>query len=91
MDTRKTTPLIRFLEKEAVRIGGGVNHRMGLYDMIMLKDNHIDFAGGIEEAILQTNQYLKNEKLDLKIEVETRDLNEVKEVKLIILVMKHVI
>ena len=80
LDTRKTTPLIRFLEKEAVRIGGGVNHRMGLYDMIMLKDNHIDFAGGIEEAILQTNQYLKNEKLDLKIEVETRDLNEVKEV-----------
>ena len=80
LDTRKTTPLIRFLEKEAVRIGGGVNHRMGLYDMIMLKDNHIDFAGGIEEAILQTNQYLKNEKLDLKIEIETRDLNEVKEV-----------
>ena len=80
LDTRKTTPLIRFLEKEAVRIGGGVNHRMGLYDMIMLKDNHIDFAGGIEEAILQTNQYLKNEKLDLKIEVETRDVNEVKEV-----------
>ena len=80
LDTRKTTPLIRFLEKEAVRIGGGHNHRMGLYDMIMLKDNHIDFAGGIAEAILQTNQYLKNEKLDLKIEIETRDLNEVKEV-----------
>ena len=80
LDTRKTTPLIRFLEKEAVRIGGGVNHRMGLYDMIMLKDNHIDFAGGIKEAILKTNQYLKNEKLDLQIEVETRDLNEVKEV-----------
>ena len=80
LDTRKTTPLIRFIEKEAVRIGGGHNHRMGLYDMIMLKDNHIDFAGGIEEAILQTNQYLKNEKLDLKIEVETRELNEVKEV-----------
>ena len=80
LDTRKTTPLIRFLEKEAVKIGGGHNHRMGLYDMIMLKDNHIDFAGGIEEAILQTNQYLKNEKLDLKIEIETRDLNEVKEV-----------
>ena len=80
LDTRKTTPLIRFLEKEAVRIGGGHNHRMGLYDMIMLKDNHIDFAGGIVEAILQTNQYLKNEKLDLKIEVETRDLKEVKEV-----------
>ena len=80
LDTRKTTPLIRFLEKEAVIIGGGHNHRMGLYDMIMLKDNHIDFAGSIAEAILQTNQYLKNEKLDLKIEVETRDLNEVKEV-----------
>ena len=80
LDTRKTTPLIRFLEKEAVLIGGGHNHRMGLYDMIMLKDNHIDFAGGIEEAILKTNQYLKNEKLDLKIEIETRDLREVKEV-----------
>ena len=80
LDTRKTTPLIRFLEKEAVKIGGGVNHRMGLYDMIMLKDNHIDFAGSIEEAILQTNQYLKNEKLNLKIEIETRDLNEVKKV-----------
>ena len=80
MDTRKTTPLIRFLEKEAVRIGGGYNHRMGLYDMIMLKDNHIDFAGGIAKAILQTNQYLKIKKLDLKIEVETRDLKEVKEV-----------
>lgn len=80
LDTRKTTPLIRFLEKEAVLIGGGHNHRMGLYDMIMLKDNHIDFAGDIEEAILKTNQYLKNEKLDLKIEIETRDLREVKEV-----------
>ena len=80
LDTRKTTPLIRFLEKEAVRIGGGVNHRMGLYDMIMLKDNHIDFAGGIKDAIHQTNLYLEKEKLDLKIEIETRDLNEVKEV-----------
>ena len=80
LDTRKTTPLIRFLEKEAVRIGGGVNHRMGLYDMIMLKDNHIDFAGGIKDAIHQTNQYLEKEKLGLKIEIETRDLNEVKEV-----------
>ena len=80
LDTRKTTPLIRFLEKEAVRIGGGVNHRMGLYDMIMLKDNHIDFAGSIEQAIRQTNLYLEKEKLDLKIEIETRDLNEVKEV-----------
>ena len=80
MDTRKTTHLIRFLEKEAVRIGGGVNHRMGLYDMIMLKDNHIDFAGGIKDAIHKTNLYLEKEKLDLKIEIETRDLNEVKEV-----------
>ena len=80
LDTRKTTPLIRFLEKEAVRIGGGYNHRMGLYDMIMLKDNHIDFAGGIKDAIYQTNLYLEKEKLDLKIEIETRDLNEVKEV-----------
>ena len=80
LDTRKTTPLIRFLEKEAVRIGGGVNHRMGLYDMIMLKDNHIDFAGGIKDAIHQTNQYLEKEKLNLKIEIETRNLNEVKEV-----------
>ncbi len=80
LDTRKTTPLIRFLEKEAVRIGGGVNHRMGLYDMIMLKDNHIDFAGGIAEAIQLTRKYLSKEKLDLKIEIETRDLIEVKEV-----------
>ena len=80
LDTRKTTPLIRFLEKEAVRIGGGHNHRMGLYDMIMLKDNHIDFAGGIKKAIHQTNLYLEKEKLNLKIEIETRDLNEVKEV-----------
>jgi len=80
LDTRKTTPLIRFLEKEAVLIGGGHNHRMGLYDMIMLKDNHIDFAGGIAEAIQQTNLYLEKEKLDLKIEIETRDLREVKEV-----------
>ena len=80
LDTRKTTPLIRFLEKEAVLIGGGHNHRMGLYDMIMLKDNHIDFAGGIEKAIHQTNLYLKKEKIDLKIEIETRDLSEVKKV-----------
>ena len=80
LDTRKTTPLIRFLEKEAVKIGGGHNHRMGLYDMIMIKDNHIDFAGGIKDAIQQTNLYLEKEKLDLKIEIETRDLNEVKEV-----------
>ena len=80
LDTRKTTPLIRFLEKEAVKIGGGVNHRYGLYDMVMLKDNHNDFAGGIEKSINKTIQYLKDNKLNLKIEVETRNLDEVKEV-----------
>ena len=80
LDTRKTTPLIRFLEKEAVRIGGGVNHRYGLYDMIMLKDNHNDFAGGIEKAITKTKNYLKENNLNLKIEVETRNLDEVREV-----------
>ena len=80
LDTRKTTPLIRFLEKEAVKIGGGVNHRFGLYDMVMLKDNHNDFAGGIEKSINKTVQYLKDNKLNLKIEVETRNLEEVKEV-----------
>ena len=80
LDTRKTTPCIRALEKWAVRIGGGTNHRFGLYDMVMLKDNHIDFAGGIEQAILKTNKYLKDNGLNLKIEIETRNLNEVKEV-----------
>ena len=80
LDTRKTTPLIRFLEKEAVKIGGGVNHRYGLYDMIMLKDNHNDFAGGIENSINKTIQYLKENNLNLKIEVETRNVEEVKEV-----------
>jgi len=80
LDTRKTTPLIRFLEKQAVKIGGGENHRMGLYDMVMLKDNHIDFAGGIANAINKTNQYLKEKNLNLKIEIETRNLEEVKEV-----------
>ena len=80
LDTRKTTPLIRFLEKQAVKIGGGENHRMGLYDMVMLKDNHIDFAGGIENAILKTKKYLADKHLNIKIEIETRDLNEVKEV-----------
>jgi len=80
LDTRKTTPLLRFIEKWAVRIGGGVNHRFGLYDMIMLKDNHIDYAGGIEKAINQTNEYLKQNGKDLKIEIETRNLEEVKEV-----------
>ncbi len=79
LDTRKTTPLNRFLEKWAVRIGGGQNHRMGLYDMIMLKDNHIDFAGGITKAVMATKQFLEAQHLALKIEVETRNLEEVQE------------
>jgi len=80
LDTRKTTPGMRFLEKQAVIIGGGTNHRFGLYDMIMLKDNHIDYAGGVEKAIRQTKEYLSSTDLDLKIEVETRDLDELKKV-----------
>lgn len=80
LDTRKTTPNMRLLEKEAVRIGGGENHRMGLYDMIMLKDNHIDFAGGIEKAIIQTRNYLRDKVLNLKVEIEVRDIDELKEV-----------
>jgi nicotinate-nucleotide pyrophosphorylase (carboxylating) len=80
LDTRKTTPNFRLLEKEAVRIGGGFNHRMGLYDMIMLKDNHIDFAGGIEKAIERASDYVKNVKPGLKIEIETRSLDELKHV-----------
>ena len=80
LDTRKTTPLFRACEKEAVRIGGGVNHRMGLYDMVMLKDNHIDFCGGIEKAIEQTNAYLRTNALNLKIEIETRSIEDVKRV-----------
>jgi len=78
LDTRKTTPGMRFLEKEAVRIGGGVNHRMGLFDMIMLKDNHIDFAGGIEKAIMKTQEYLVKNKMNLKVEIEARNLEDVK-------------
>ncbi|HPO67579.1 MAG TPA: carboxylating nicotinate-nucleotide diphosphorylase [Paludibacteraceae bacterium] len=80
LDTRKTTPGLRVLEKEAVRIGGGVNHRLGLYDMILLKDNHIDFSGGIKEAILRTKEYLKNKGKNLKIEIEVRNLQELSEV-----------
>jgi nicotinate-nucleotide pyrophosphorylase (carboxylating) len=80
LDTRKTTPNFRLLEKEAVRIGGGHNHRMGLYDMIMLKDNHIDYSGGLEQAIEHAYQYVQNVKPGLKIEVETRHLDEVKRV-----------
>jgi len=79
-DTRKTTPGMRALEKEAVRTGGGVNHRMGLYDMIMLKDNHIDYAGGIALAIRGTKEYLREKRLDLRIEVEARNLKEVREI-----------
>lgn len=80
LDTRKTTPGLRVLEKWAVRIGGGANHRYALYDMIMLKDNHIDFAGGITKAIGKTKAYLKERNLDLKIIVEARDLNEIEEI-----------
>lgn len=80
LDTRKTTPCNRLLEKAAVKIGGGENHRMGLYDMIMLKDNHIDFAGGIEKAIRSVHQYLAKLGKDLKIEIEVRNLDELKEV-----------
>ena len=80
LDTRKTTPNFRLLEKEAVRIGGGVNHRFGLYDMIMLKDNHIDYCGGIEKAIEKAWQYVQERKPGLKIEVEARDIEDVKKV-----------
>ena len=78
LDTRKTTPGFRFLEKEAVRIGGGLNHRMGLYDMILLKDNHIDYAGGISNAINKTRDYLKRNNLNLKVEIEARSLEDVR-------------
>ncbi len=80
LDTRKTTPNFRLLEKEAVRIGGGVNHRFGLYDMIMLKDNHIDYCGGIEKAIEKAWQYVQEKKPGLHIEVETRNIEDVKKV-----------
>lgn len=80
LDTRKTTPGLRIFEKYAVQIGGSENHRFGLYDMIMLKDNHIDFAGGIEKSIDTTHEYLNKNNLDLKIEIETRNLEEVKRV-----------
>lgn len=80
LDTRKTTPNFRLLEKEAVRIGGGVNHRFGLYDMIMLKDNHIDYCGGIEKAIQKAYEYVQTKKPGLKIEVETRSVDDVKKV-----------
>ena len=80
LDTRKTTPGIRALEKWAVKIGGGVNHRFALYDMVMIKDNHIDFAGGISQAITKTKQYLSDNKLNLKIIVEARSLKEIEEI-----------
>ena len=80
LDTRKTTPGIRALEKWAVKIGGGENHRFALYDMIMLKDNHIDFCGGITKAIEKTKRYLKDNQLDLKIIVEARNLSEIEEI-----------
>jgi nicotinate-nucleotide pyrophosphorylase (carboxylating) len=82
LDTRKTTPNFRLLEKEAVKIGGGINHRFGLYDMIMLKDNHIDYCGGIEKAIEKAFAYVQQIKPDLKIEVETRNTEDVKKVML---------
>jgi nicotinate-nucleotide pyrophosphorylase (carboxylating) len=80
LDTRKTTPGLRLIEKMAVKIGGGENHRFGLYDMIMLKDNHVDFAGGIKNAIIKTNEYLKTNKADLKIVIEVRNFSELEEV-----------
>ena len=80
LDTRKTTPGMRMLEKQAVRLGGGVNHRIGLFDMILLKDNHIDFAGGIENAVGGAKNYLKEKNKSLKIEVEVRDIDELNEV-----------
>lgn len=80
LDTRKTTPNFRLLEKEAVRIGGGFNHRFGLFDMVMLKDNHVDYCGGILKAITRMNEYLQTHELDLKIEIETRTLDEVRTV-----------
>ena len=80
LDTRKTTPGLRLIEKEAVKIGGGVNHRIGLYDMIMLKDNHVDFAGGIDKAILLAQEYLKEKGKDLKIEIEVRNFDELDQV-----------
>ena len=80
LDTRKTTPGLRILEKQAVKIGGGMNHRIGLFDMILLKDNHIDFAGGIANAINRCHEYLKENNLDLKIEIEVRDFDELQQV-----------
>ena len=80
LDTRKTTPGLRMIEKAAVKIGGGANHRIGLFDMILLKDNHVDFAGGIEKAITRAKNYLKEKGKDLKIEIEVRNMDELEEV-----------
>jgi len=80
LDTRKTTPTLRWYEKWAARIGGAQNHRMGLYDMVMIKDNHIDYAGGIDIAIKKVHEYLKNNKLQLKIEIEARSISDVKRI-----------
>ena len=80
LDTRKTTPGMRILEKQAVKIGGGMNHRIGLFDMILLKDNHVDFAGGIKNAIERCHKYLKEKSLDLKIEIEVRNFIEIQQV-----------
>jgi nicotinate-nucleotide pyrophosphorylase (carboxylating) len=80
LDTRKTTPGFRYFEKLAVKQGGGLNHRFGLYDMIMIKDNHIDYAGGIKNALEKVNEYQKNNQLNLKVEIETRNLTELNEV-----------
>jgi nicotinate-nucleotide pyrophosphorylase (carboxylating) len=80
LDTRKTTPGLRLIEKQAVKIGGGVNHRIGLFDMILLKDNHVDFAGGLENAITKAKEYLKEKNKDLKIEIEVRNMQELEEV-----------
>ena len=79
LDTRKTTPGMRMLEKQAVKIGGGMNHRIGLFDMILLKDNHVDFAGGISNAINRCHEYLKEKGLDLKIEIEVRNFDELRQ------------
>jgi len=79
LDTRKTTPNLRIVEKEAVRLGGGHNHRFGLFDMVMLKDNHVDFAGGVTEAVTKAKEYLKEHNLDIPIEVETRNFAEIEE------------
>ncbi|MCQ2330722.1 MAG: carboxylating nicotinate-nucleotide diphosphorylase [Paludibacteraceae bacterium] len=79
LDTRKTTPGLRYLEKEAVKIGGGMNHRIGLFDMILLKDNHVDFAGGIKNALVRAQNYCKEKNKDLRIEIETRNLDEIQQ------------